>query len=77
MQLHELLYPVFAYRNAAHQQFAPDARPAVGATRLGVQCLDVHQQRLVTQMALLRSAGAAHQMRVVAGRADLQHPVLH
>ena len=29
------------------------------------------------QVLPLRSAGTAHQVRVVAGRADLQHPALH
>ena len=37
----------------------------------------MHQQRLVVQVAPLRIAGTAKEVRVVAGRADLQHPALH
>ena len=72
VQLHELLHPLLDHRDAARYQFALDARPAVGATLLDVQGLDMHQQRLVAQVAPLRPAGTAYQMRVVAGRADLQ-----
>ena len=39
--------------------------------------LDRHQKRLVAQVASLRIAGTAHQVRVVAGRADLEYPALH
>ena len=81
VQLHELLHPVLARRDAARPQFAPDdARPAVSATRLGVLGLDMHQQRPVAQVAPLRTNGTARQtrqVRVAAGRADQKHPALH
>ena len=59
-QLHELLHSLLAHRDAACHQRAPDARPAVGATGLGVQGLDMHQQRLVAQAMPLGIAGTAH-----------------
>ena len=37
----------------------------------------MHQQRLVAQVAPLRTNGTARQVRVVAGRADLQYLALH
>ena len=66
MQLHELLHSLLAHRDTARYQLAPDAWPAVGAPRLGVQGLDMHQQRLVAQVALRGIAGTAHEVRVVA-----------
>ena len=52
----------------------PPEYPAAG---LGVQGLDMHQQRLVAQALPLSIAGTAHEVRVAAGRADLQYPALH
>jgi hypothetical protein len=77
VQLHELLHTFLAHADASGQQFLPGARPAVAAARLGVDGLDVHQQRVVAQVAPLRSAGLAHEVLVVPGHADLQHPALH
>lgn len=53
MQLHELLHPQLAHPDAACEQFLPDARPAIAASRLGVNGLDVNQQRIVAQMPSL------------------------
>ena len=77
VQLHELLHPLLARRDAARHQLASDARPAVGSAGFGVHGLYMHQQCLVAQAPLLDIAGTAHQIRVVAGRGDLQHPALH
>ena len=44
--------------------------PTARATRLGMQRLDMHQQRLVAQVVPLCIAGTAHEVRVVAGCAD-------
>ena len=38
---------------------------------------DMHQQRVVAQMAALHVAGPTHQVRVVSGHADTEHPALH
>ena len=65
MQLHELLHSLLADQ---------DALPP---PRLGVQGLKMHQQRLVAQALPLGIASTAHQMRVVARHANLQHPALH
>ena len=69
--LHELLDPLLAYADAARQQFLPRPRPAIAAVRLSVDCLDVHQQRIVSQVAPLGCAGAAHKVLVIPGHAGL------
>src|SRR5258706_15804167 len=65
MQLHELLHTVLAHTNAACEQLFPDAWPAVAAACFGVDGLDVHQQRVVAQMAALGIAGSANEVLVV------------
>src|SRR6218665_2970800 len=47
-------------RDALGQQFLPHARPAVAAPRFGVDHLDVHQQRVVAEMAPLGRAGSTN-----------------
>ena len=71
------LHPLLAHANAACEQLLPDARPAVAATGLGMDGLDVHQQRIVAQVAALRVAGPANEVLVIPSHADLQHPALH
>ena len=44
---------------------------------LGVDGLDVHQQRVVAEVATLGRAGRPHEVLVVPGHAGLQHPALH
>src|SRR6218665_915335 len=44
-------------------------RPAVAAPRFGVDHLDVHQQRVVAEMAPLGHAGSTNEVFVVAGDA--------
>src|SRR5438105_4345068 len=44
---------------------------------LGVDRLDVHEQRVVTQMAALCIAGLANKVLVISAHADSQHPALH
>ena len=77
VQLHELLHSVLAHSNAACEQFFPSAWPAVAASRLGVDGLDVHQQRVIAQVAALDTAGPANKVLVKPGHADLQHPAQH
>src|SRR6218665_856840 len=47
-------------------------RPAVPPPRFGVDHLDVHQQRVVAEMAPLGRAGSTNEVFVVAGDAGLQ-----
>ena len=56
MQLDELLDPFLAHPNAPGQQFLPRPRPAVATVGFGMDRLDVHQQRVVAEMAPLRWA---------------------
>jgi len=42
-----------------------------------VDHLDVHQQRIVAQVAPLRRAGTAYEVLVIPGHAGLQHAALH
>jgi len=69
VQLHELLHPGLAHGNTACHQLAPDARPAVGAAGFGMHGLDMHQQRLVAQVAPLRTNGIAPRPAKHAGGA--------
>ncbi len=59
------------------EQFFPKARPAIAATALGMNRLDVHQQRIVAQVPWLHVAGPPNEVPVVPGHADLEHPALH
>ena len=47
VQLHELLHPQLAHTNATDKQILPAARPAVATAPLGVDSLDMPQQRAV------------------------------
>jgi len=42
-----------------------------------VDGLDVHQQRVVAQVAALIATGSAYKVFVVSGCTDLQNPALH
>jgi len=75
--LHELLHPILAHANAACQQLLANARPAVAVACFSVDGLDVHQQRIVAQMAALRATGFTYKVLVVASHANAQHPALH
>lgn len=77
MQLHELAPPLFAHPGAPSQQLFPRARPAVAALGLRGDRLDMHQQRVVAEVAPLRRAGSLDDVFVVAGHAGLQHEALH
>jgi len=77
VQLHELLNAFLANADAPGQQFLPGARPAVATASLGVDGLDMHQQRVVAQVAPLRSACATHEVLVESGHTHLKHPALH
>ena len=44
---------------------------------LGVDCQDVHQQCVIAEVAALGRAGIAHEVFVVSGRAQPQHPALY
>ena len=77
VQLHELLHALLAHTNASGKQLLSGARPAITASRLGMDDLDVHQQCVVAWMATLGSAGQANEVLVVPGYAHLQHPALH
>ena len=77
VQLNELLHPQLAHADASCKQLLPDARPAVPAARFGMDGLDVHQQRVIAQMAPLGIAGAACEVPVVSRHADLEHSALH
>jgi len=70
VQLHEFLHSLLADSNSACEQLFPDAGPAIAAICLGVDRLDVHEQRVVTQMAALRIAGLANEVFVIAAHAD-------
>jgi hypothetical protein len=45
--LHQPLDPLFAHANPALEQFAPDARPAIGPAMFGVHRADMRQQRRI------------------------------
>ena len=77
VQLHELLHALLAYTRPASPQLIPDARPAIATSRFGMDCLDVHQQCIIAQMAALDGAGQTHKVLLVPRHAHLQHPVLH
>ena len=77
VQLHEPLHALLAHTAPANPQFLSGARPAIAASRLGMDGLDVHQQYVVAWMAALGSAGQANEVLVVPGSAHLQHPALH
>src|SRR6218665_19210 len=57
--------PLLAPRAAPGQRSLPRARPAVAAPRFGVDHLDVHQQRVVAEMAPLGRAGSTNEVFVV------------
>ena len=69
MQLHGI--------RAKGKQLFPGARPAVAAVRFSVDGLDVHQQRVVAQVAPLGGTGTAYEVLVIPGNAGLKHPALH
>ena len=71
------LHPLRAHPETESEQVVPNARPAIGATGLGMDGFDVQQQSIVTETATLRSAGAAHEVLVLSVHADTQHPALH
>ena len=77
MQLHELLNPILADTDAPGKQFFPRPGPAIATVGLGVDGLDVHQQRVVAEMAPLRRAGRTHEMLVISSHAGLKHSALH
>ena len=56
VQLHELLHAILAHTDTACQQFLPSVWPAVAASRFGVNGLDVRQQGVVAEMAILTSS---------------------
>src|ERR1035437_5850223 len=51
--LHQLLYPLLAHANALSPQLPPDPRPAIGSAIRRIHGTNMHQQRLITQMATL------------------------
>ena len=53
VQLRSLLHALLAYTSPANPQFLPVARPAITASRFGMDGLDVQQQRVISQMAAL------------------------
>ena len=53
VQLHSLLHALLAYTSPANPQFLPVARPAIAASRFGMDGLDAQQQRVISQMAAL------------------------
>ena len=53
VQLRSLLHALLAYTSPANPQFLPVARPAIAASRFGMDGLDVQQQRVISQMAAL------------------------
>ena len=78
MALHELSDTLFAHADASGHQFFPHLGPAVFLLDLGVDGLDVHQQRFVANAFVgtcFTGLGAAFAMPVfkVATGADLQH----
>ena len=77
MLLHHAPHALFAHTDATGKQFLPGAWPAVAAPCFGVDRLDVHQQRIVAEVAPLGIAGTANEVLVVPGHAHLQHPALH
>ena len=77
MQLHELLHPLLAHPDATCKQLFPRTWPAVATVRFSLDDLDMHQQRVVAQVAPLSRAGKAYKVLVVPGHAGLKHPALH
>src|SRR5271167_3476051 len=76
-QLHQPLHPLLAHADALSTQLPPDARPAVGSPVLRINGADMHQQRLVTQVAAPENVPAANQVFMVARHAHVQDPALH
>src|SRR5271169_6811760 len=75
--LHQPLHPQLANPNALRPQLPPDARPSIGSAILRINGADMHQQRLVTQVATPQNVSAANQVFMVARYAHAQHPALH
>src|ERR1039457_5089320 len=71
------LHPLLPRADALPPKWPPDPRPAVGSAILRIGSADVHQQRLVAEMAPLGYFPAPHQVLVVAGDADPEYTALH
>src|SRR5271167_450509 len=76
-QLHQPLHPLLAHADALRPQLPPDARPAIGSPVLRIDGADMHQQRLLTQVATPVNVPAANQVFMVARHAHAQDPALH
>src|ERR1039458_8982443 len=75
--LHQPLHPLLAHANALSPQLPPDPRPAVGSAIRRINGADMHQQRLITQMATLHNIPSANQVFMVTGHAHPQNSTLH
>src|ERR1039458_7893137 len=75
--LHQPLHPLLAHANALSPQLPPDPRPAVGSAIRRINGADMHQQRLITQMATLHNIPSANQVFMVTGHAPPQNSTLH
>src|SRR5665811_2147267 len=75
--LHQPLHPLLAHANALSPQLPPDPRPAVGSAIRRIYGADMHQQRLITQMATLNNTPPANQVFMVTGHAHPQNSALH
>src|SRR5450759_2068299 len=49
--LHQPLHSLLTHANALSPQLPPDPRPAIGSAIRRIHCANMHQQRLITQMA--------------------------
>src|ERR1035441_9422908 len=72
-----LAVPLLAHANALSPQLPPDPRPAVGSAIRRINGADMHQQRLITQMATLNNTPPANQVFMVTGHAHPQNSALH
>ena len=77
MELHELLDPLLAHPDAPAHKLFPRPGPAVAAAGLGVDGLDVHQQRVIAEVAPLGRTSRPHKVLVVPSLAGLKNPALY
>src|ERR1035437_1594709 len=71
------LPPLLAHANALSPQLPPDPRPAVGSAIRRINGADMHQQRLITQMATLKNPPPATKVFMVPAPPPPQNSALH